>query len=235
MKRNGLLLLLLLFSFQSYSQLISETAHRKVTSGFDLYSDIWINKPEGIKISAINRGINFFMLYNIPLGKSDLTFSPGAGLSCHNMYSDAFVVVDTLNVSNLIPFDSLYPGLSYKKNKLTASYFDIPFEFIYTPHSGLRLALGFKVGFLLQTHTKYKGDDYFNNTNTTVKTKVLKIRNIDPYHYGVLARIGWRWINVYGYYSFSTLFSSGFGPQMYPISVGISVVPYYPSSKKGSK
>jgi hypothetical protein len=235
MKKIVFILIVLYISVNGYSQVINEASKRKLTSGFDLYTDIWMNKPAGITTSAVNRGFNFFMLYNIQLGESNITFSPGAGISSHNMYNNAFVVVDTMGVSNLIPFDTLYPGLSYKKNKLTVTYLDIPFEFIYASHNGMRLSLGFKVGFLLQSHTKYKGDDFINNTNTGLKTKDLKLRNIDQYHYGVLARIGWRWINVYGYYSLSNLFVRNYGPQMYPISVGISLIPFYPAVKGGSQ
>jgi hypothetical protein len=141
-------------------------------------------------------------------------------------------VVDSTGKSNLIPFNTLYPNLDYKKNKMTLTYLDIPFEFIYKTRSNLRFSAGFKVGFLLQSHTKYRGDDYLNGNKNELKVKFFRLRNIDDYRFGVTARIGWKWINAFGYYSLSKIFNKNQGPDLYPISVGISVIPFYAPAAK---
>jgi hypothetical protein len=232
MKRIIIFLSLLSLSFNGFSQIIDEAGKRKITTGFDLFTDIWMDKPAGMKTSAINRGFNMFFLYNIPFGETNLTFSPGIGLGIHNVYSNFLLVTDTTGISDFVPFKTLYPDLDYKKNKLTVTYFDIPFEFIYKTRCNLRFSAGFKVGFLLQSHTKYRGDDYLNGNTDELKVKFFRLKNIDDYRYGVTARIGWKWINAYGYYSLSKLFTKNWGPEMYPVSVGISIIPFYPEPYK---
>jgi hypothetical protein len=94
-------------------------------------------------------------------------------------------------------------------------------------NNAFKFYLGGKIGLMLSNHTKYNGDDYEENYPTgSIRIKEYKIANVNKYRYGLTARIGWKWIQVYGYYSISKLFKKDLGPDMYPISVGLTISPY---------
>ncbi len=86
--------------------------------------------------------------------------------------------------------------------------------------------MGFKFGFLVRGHTKYKGDDYIDGTTQEVIIKKKKLAFMEKNRYGFTGRIGYKWLNLWGYYQLSTLFEKGKGPEMYPISVGITIIPF---------
>ena len=48
--------------------------------------------------------------------------------------------------------------------------------------------------------------------------------NINPFRYGATARIGYKGLNLFGTYYFSTFFKSGRGPEMFPFTIGIGLI-----------
>ena len=84
--------------------------------------------------------------------------------------------------------------------------------------------LGFKVGYLIDSKQKYIGnrpEDYKN-----VKTKTKDINRLQEWTYGPTLRVGFKYVSLYGYYQLSNIFDRGFGPEMYPISVGLTISPF---------
>ncbi|MEI6852949.1 MAG: outer membrane beta-barrel protein [Bacteroidota bacterium] len=210
---------------------------------FNIFSDIWMGAPtDSMSIKKINRGADFYVMKEFPFGKSNFSFALGLGVGCNNLYSNAMPVksfsLDSLGakvydgktVFTKIPSfspDGRQP-INFKNNKFTQVYLDIPLEFRYRmKNNAFKFYLGGKVGLMLSNHTKYNGDDYTENYPTgTMRIKEYKIANVSKYRYGITARIGWKWIQVYGYYSLSKLFKKDLGPDMYPISVGLTISPY---------
>ncbi len=119
-------------------------------------------------------------------------------------------------------------SIDYKKNKLSLNYLEIPFElrFRSKPDKSFRrlsIAAGFKAGYLIQSHTKYKGDDA--NGNET-KFKTFNIANLNKLRYGPTFRMGYGKVSLFGYLSISELFQEDKGPIAYPFSAGIMIIPY---------
>jgi hypothetical protein len=123
-------------------------------------------------------------------------------------------------------FQPIPDSIDYKKTKLVVSYLDIPLEIRYKSKSDFRLAVGFKFGFLLRAHTKFKGNDYINDNSGVVVYKLSKLSFLEKNRYGFTARIGYKWLNLWGYYQLSTLFQKEYGPEMFPISVGLTIIPF---------
>ena len=71
---------------------------------------------------------------------------------------------------------------------------------------------GLKVG----SHTKTKIDGN--------KSKDRGDFNISPFRYGATARFGYKGINLFGTYYFSTFFKNGRGPEMFPFTIGIGLM-----------
>ena len=220
-----LIILLSFISIQSFAQVMNEETKRKFTIGFDVFTDIWQDIPFNVDPKTINPGVNIFGTYNYMFGESNVSFSPGIGLGVHNMFNSSFLYTD-VSSSYFIPIEDSIPGLSYKKSKFTVTYFDIPFEIRYKSKSEFRAAIGFKFGFLIMGSTKYKGDDYLSENNDLVIYKKKKINYLEKNRYGFTARLGYKWLNLWGYYQLSTLFQKTKGPEMYPISVGLTIIPF---------
>ncbi|MCD4695204.1 MAG: PorT family protein [Bacteroidales bacterium] len=217
-----LVLALLTLTLNSFAQVVTEETKRKFTFGLDLFSDIWQDTPNTIEPRTINPGVNIFGSYNYIFGNSNVSFSPGLGLSVHNLYSDSWL---RSNYDSSY-FEPIPDSVGFKRSKFVATYLDIPFELRYKSKGEFRLAVGFKFGFLLQSHTKIKGDDIIDNMANEVITKKAKIKFVEKNRYGFTGRIGYKWLNLWGYYQLSSLFVKGSGPEMYPISVGITIIPF---------
>lgn len=215
-------ILLSLIALNSFGQMVTEETKRKFTFGLDVFTDIWQDKPATLEDKTINPGVNIFGSYNYMFGKSNVSFSPGIGLGVHNLFTESW-----LRVTNDSAFFEAIPDtLNYKKYKMTNTYFDIPFELRYKSKGEFRIAIGFKFGFLVKAQTKYKGDNYLEGTTDKVIIKTGKFNFVEKNRYGFTGRIGYKWLNLWGYYQLSTLFEDGKGPAMYPISVGITVIPF---------
>jgi hypothetical protein len=226
MKKTSFLFILFLFALQGFSQDIDESTRKKFSIVFDLFTDIWVKVPENVDARAINQGVNVLGLYDYRINQSNFSFAFGAGLGSHNFFSDAFSELDTVGISHLIKINTLYPGTDYKKNKISVTYIDIPLELRLRTIKEFRASVGFKFGFLVNSHTKYKGDDYIFDGNDQIQVKFKNVYNIEKVRYGITARVGWKFINFTGFYSLSGLFKKDKGPELYPISVGISLMPF---------
>jgi hypothetical protein len=219
-----LILLLTVVSLNAFTQAVDEIK-RKFTFGLDVFTDIWQDIPKSINTGTINPGVNVFGSYNFMIGNGGVSFSPGLGIGVHNMFNSSFVYSND-NSTYFVPIKDTLPDLSYKKSKFVATYLDIPFEIRYKSKSEFRVAVGFKFGFLMMGNSKYKGDNYQDGTTDLVIYKKKKIPYLEKNRYGFTARIGYKWLNLWGYYQLSTLFQEGKGPEMYPISVGITIIPF---------
>ncbi len=226
MKKHIILILIFFLAFQGFSQNVDESTRRKASAIFTVINDFYVNVPDSVDNKFFNLGVDFQGLYDYRIGKSNFSFAFGVGIGSHNFKSDAFVVENDSNVSGLRPISSKYPGKNYKKNKISYTYFDIPLEFRLRTKSDIRASVGFKIGFLIDSHTKYRGDDYLLGTTDNLFVKFKDIPNIESFRYGVTARFGWKFINVTGFYSLTNLFTKNKGPEIYPISVGISLMPF---------
>jgi hypothetical protein len=224
----SLLISVFLVTSSGYSQVVTEKTKKKISIGVGLSTDIMMKMPSGIKAWAINRGANVFGTYNVPFGKSDFSFAIGVGISSHNIFGN-FIVNSTPDSTSLIKIPD---SIDYKRSKITLAYGEIPIEFRFKSKSKVSVGVGFKAGILLGSSSKYIGDGPITTTNYTLnatgkqRAKFWGIDNLEQFTYGPTLRIGYKWINVTGYYMLSNLFTKNRGPEMYPISVGFLLMPF---------
>lgn len=211
----------------------------------NFYTDLWQNVDSAMTVSAYSPGFDVYGMYNIPFGKSKFGLRLGLGFGTHNIRSDAMPADEMKYDSVLgniettiferIPDYVINKEIKYDINKLTLTYFDIPLELRYKTENqkgkAIKFAIGFKAGYLLSSHTKYKGTKYKGNINDPdmgkdIKVKTYKIKNLEPLRYGATVRFGYGIYNIFGYYSLSKIFKADKGPEMFPISVGICITPF---------
>lgn len=217
----SLLCILPFFAFsQEKIKNISETTIRRVSVGAEIYQDFWLNWPQGMNVRAINQGAGGFIMYNIPFGTSPVSFSIGAGIGCHNLYSNTRI----LNIhADTITFTPIPDSIDYRKSKLGLTYLDFPLELRVVTKDKIRFSVGVKLGYLLDAKTKYKGDNVFGEESTI---KMRDVEHVDKFRFGPTVRFGYDWFQVMGYFSVTQVFEKGLGPEVSPISVGITFMPF---------
>ena len=222
---------MLIPALDTSAQVISEKAKRKFTVGADIFTDLWQVQntspyvPSTFDTRTVNQGAAAFFMYNFLFGESLSAFSVGLAIRNHNLYSNSIIEdikADTIAYS--LVADYLSGGGDYRRSKVNLTYLDLPLELKLRSQSGFKLVVGFKVGYLIDSKQKYVGDrpgDY-----KSVKEKEKKINRLEKWSYGVTLRVGYKWITVYSYYQFSKLFQQGVGPEIFPVSLGITIAPF---------
>jgi len=210
---------LLTFS-QEKAKIIGETAVKRISVGAEIYQDFWMNWPAKMNVRAINQGAGAFVTYNIPLGTGPVSFAIGAGIGWHNLFSNT-----TINdiKADTITFTRIPDSIDYKKSKLGLTYLDFPLELRFVAQNKIRFSVGVKLGYLLDGKTKFKGD---NLAGDQITYKARKVDNLDKFRFGPVIRFGYDWFQVMGYFSVTKIFDKGLGPDLYPISVGITFMPF---------
>lgn len=205
-----------------HSQIVNESTKKKISIGVGLFSDIWMNVPEGMKTRTINQGVDVYATYNLPFGKSNLSFAIGLGISIHNLYWNYMYQ----GSNDSMQFVVIPSTLDYKRSKITLPYLELPIEFRLKTKSKVSVAIGFKVGYMIYGHSKYVGDDYLFKTNNQLVYSVKNIKNVERFQYGPTLRVGYKWFNLKASYGIGRLFTSGMGSEMSPITVGFVLMPF---------
>jgi len=216
---------------ETNAQVLSESAKRKVTVGADFYSDIWQYRvdgtflPAGFRARTINQGANVFIMYNLQMGKSLHSFSVGLGIRSVNMYTNSRVedIKGDSIVFTLIP-DIGVNKVDYKRTKINMTYLEIPVEFKFRWKSGFKFGVGFKGGYLIDSKEKYVG--MRSATGPWEKVKQKDINYLQDFAFGATLRVGYKFISLFGYYQITEVFEVNRGPELYPISVGITITPF---------
>jgi len=219
-----------------FSQVVSESTIRKFNIGVGFSTDIWQGLPDNMRARTINQGAQVFGMYNHRIKESSIYLAGGIGLGMHNLYSDN--IIDDIKADS-IAFRKIPDNISYKKSKLSLAYIDVPLEFRIKTKKHFRIAFGFKFGFNINAHVKYKGnrlqgthiewdedDGNIETDGVNVKVKSKDVSQIETWRYGPTFRIGYKWFNVTVYYQISKVFKVDKGPALYPISIGIAVIPF---------
>jgi len=112
-----------------------------------------------------------------------------------------------------------------EKNKLVTSYLTVPvlLELQRPARSGEKdffISAGVYGGFRLGSHTKVV---YSENGNRE-KEKGRDDYNINTFKYGVMAKAGYKWLNLFAKCDLTPLIESGRGPEVYPWTVGVTLV-----------
>ncbi len=231
MKRIHIILLAVILSstgYQSFSQVISESAKRKFTVGADVFTDIWLYDNDRQFMDSVfdprvmQQGATGFMQYNMQVGKSKLvSFAIGLGIRNHNLYTNS--LIEDVKADTAV-FVSVPSSVSYKKAKINLVYLDLPLELKLKWKNGLKIVPGFKVSYLIDSKQKYKGDRF--DEAVMVKEKTKKIESLYKWSYGPTFRIGYKFVTVYAYYQLSGIFEKNRGPEMRPLSLGITITPF---------
>jgi len=160
--------------------------------------------------------------HNIPLIHRQLGLVTGLGLWVNNYRFDNNIILMT---DSVMIYGYADTTKNYLKSKLTASYLALPLiiEHQLRNKKGneiFHIGIGGYGAVKLGSKTK----TVHMHENTKIKSKDHKNYRMNPFKYGITARVGYRKLNLFANYNLSTLFKDNKGPELYPFEAGITLV-----------
>lgn len=193
----------------------------------------WSGKPDSINNKGLSRSFNFYLMIDMPF-KTDprfsVAFGPGVGTD-HIFFEKTSVTIT--DKDNPLRFQNLKDTNHFQKYKLVSAYLELPVElrFCLNPENSnksFKVALGAKVGTLVDIHTK--GKSWVDKNDNAVigfsEKFVQKQKDKNFFNGNRLSgtlRIGYGNLTLYGSYQLGSLIKEGFGPQVKPYSIGITL------------
>jgi hypothetical protein len=151
-------------------------------------------------------------------GKTRLSASVGLEFSWNNYKFSENVVIGKDSAS--VTFDPFAASQKKIKSKLTVSWLNVPFMVHYNAKkSSFHMALGGFAGYRLGSHSKTK----FTDDGVTKKEKEFTNFYLNSLQYGLRFQLGFYDVDFFAAYNLNSLFSSGRGPALTPISFGITL------------
>lgn len=197
-----------------------------------LSSDHWSGAPDSInnRMKGLSRGLNFYVMLNKPF-KTDPRWSiaGGVGISTSGIYfTKTNIGINNINATTL-SFTDVTNSNSFKKYKLATSFLEIPIELRYTfdpenEDKSWKIAVGVKVGTMLNVHTK--GKNLISSTGTALNSYTEKESSKQFFNTTRLAgtaRVGIGHWSVFGAYSITNLLKDAAGASIKPFQVGITL------------
>lgn len=154
---------------------------------------------------------------SVPIVKKRLGLVTGLGFSWNNYQLDNKQMVLKNDGDSLYAIEDTV--MSYSKNKLNAIFINVPLMLEFQQPLGNKdfwIAVGGYAGVKIGSGTKLK-------TNDGDKTKVRKDFHMNTLRYGLRAQVGFENFGVYCNYSLQSLFKKDEGPELYPISLGVTL------------
>jgi hypothetical protein len=162
-----------------------------------------------------------FIQYSLPFSIKNGVVT-GMGIKCNNFHFD--------NNNNIMkdPATGMivprYPpeGLSYSRSKLHTAYLTVPLllEFQWGKDQKGFVSAGVIGDLKLWSSTRIR---WYEN-GSKQREKVRGDFNLSPLRYHVTLRAGYRFIKLYANLSMVSLFKRNLGPEVYPVTVGLTVI-----------
>ena len=238
MKKLAFVLIALIFFAAASAQLKPKKDWSKVAIDragdhllFQLSYDNWGGKPDSIKnrVKGLPRGFNFYLMMNKPF-KSDPRWSIafGLGISTSGIYFKNTNIGITSTATTL-PFTNLDSSNHFKKYKLATSFLEVPIELRYAfdpehDAKSWKVAIGVKVGTMLNAHTK--GKTFVNRSGNTLNSyteKQSKKSFFNTTRLAGTARVGIGHFSLFGAYSITSFLKDGAGPSLHPYQIGLTI------------
>ena len=189
----------------------------------------WLNKPDSVHTTGFSRSFNIYLMLDFPF-KTNPHFSVGIGpgIATDNIFLNKTYVGLKEN-SSTVRFQDLSDTNYFKKYKLATAYAEAPVELRFrsdkdNDSKSFKAALGVKVGYLLNAHTK--GKTLVNKNGNTLYSYIDKESNnkyLNATRLSLMARIGYGHFTVFGSYSLTPVFKEGAGPQVRPLTIGLTL------------
>jgi Outer membrane protein beta-barrel domain len=190
----------------------------------------WSQKPDTIQTKGLSRSFNMYFMFDFPF-KTDPRFSVGigAGVGSDNVFFTKTIIDITGRNANTLGFKNVSDTNYFKRYKLNTTFVEAPVELRFSANpansnKSWKIALGAKVGTMLSAHTK--GKNLLNKSGGVINSytdKEKSKRYFNGTRLSVTGRIGYGVLGIYGSYQINSFVKEGFGPDVKPFQIGISI------------
>lgn len=201
----------------------NQTNPKKVTQ----FMELDYNKSFSISIN--------FMEFFIPIKKHHFGFVTGMGTEWNNYELKHNVRLNPQGGANVYAnvdeftqdytWGDIDTTFSYSKNRFKTWFVNVPLLLELNTgqekNKSFHISAGAILGMNLQTKMKYK---YNEADGDSKKVKDKDSFNTNPFRVSLTARAGVGWFNVFATYSLTPLFESNRGPELYPFTVGVTLI-----------
>jgi hypothetical protein len=206
----------------------------KSWAGFDLGMNYYLNSdnttkmPPGYEFLEINYRRSFSFGLNllekdIPIVKEYVKLAAGAGMEWNN-----YVFMNNIR---LIPDSTVIYGITdsvynFDKTRLLLTYINFPLLLQFNTNADPKNAFHISVGAILGVNVGATSKLKYDINDRTAKLKTRGDYHISPLRYNLTARVGYGNFKVFVNYSLNSLFVKDEGPELYPFSFGICMIPF---------
>lgn len=188
----------------------------------------WAGIPDTINTKGLAKSINVYFMFDFPFKTNprlSMAFGPGIA-SDHMLFTKTNVGIKELTPT--LRFTNAGDTNNFKKTKLATVYLEAPIEFRYSAHpetgKGLKTAIGVKVGYLINAHTRNtKFQNKAGNSINDFTQKEASSTFFNKTRLSAMGRVGYGHISLFGSYSFTPLLKDGKGPIVNPYSIGLTL------------
>ena len=201
-------------------------------AGFDIGLNSLLNtdysdyETEFMDISVWQSGsfhLNIFQYsFGLQRNRNNLGLVTGIGFQMQDYRMNDSITLEK-NANGIIQPKVFHLG-DHQKSKLTVFSVLVPVLAEYqVPINNYKNRLYFSAGmffaYRIGSYTKIK-----YRTDHSEKLKITGNYSLNDFRYGIMARAGYRWLNVYVMYELSGLYEEKLGPEMHPFTFGITLV-----------
>lgn len=167
--------------------------------------------------------LNIFQYsFGLQRNRNNLGLVTGVGFQMQDYRLNDSITLEK-NINGIIQPKVFHLG-DHQKSKLTVFSVLVPVLAEYqVPINNYKNRLYFSggmfFGYRIGSYTKIK-----YRTDHTEKLTITGNYALNDFRYGIMARLGYRWFNVYAMYELSGLYEENLGPEMYPFTFGITLV-----------
>jgi hypothetical protein len=191
----------------------------------------WKGTPDSIQTKGFSRHLNIYFMFDKPFKTNPkMSVAYGVGIGSDNMFFKNMYVDIKSNTATL-PFNRTDSTNHFKKYKLTTIYLEAPVELRFSskpndPASGIKIAIGAKVGTMLKAFTK--GKDLLNKTGQTVYGMKYLVKESEKHFFNgtrlsLTGRIGYGHFSLHSSYQFTQLLKENVGPEIRPWTMGLTI------------
>ena len=189
----------------------------------------WSGKPDSIHTKGFSKSFNVYFLFDFPFKTNPhYSVAVGAGIGSDHVYFDK-TYIGLKDVTSKLYFTNQADTNHFKKTKLATTYLEVPIELRYTFHpennaKSFKIALGAKIGTMLNAHTRSK--NLVNKNNQTISQYIQKEaskRFFNGNRLVLSARAGWGHFSLYYSYQVGILFRNLTAAEMHPYSIGLTL------------
>ncbi|MEN8227175.1 MAG: outer membrane beta-barrel protein, partial [Bacteroidota bacterium] len=193
-------------------------------------SDFSMSLPSDQRYMDLNTGKSWnwnlnILDYGFGLGTDKVGIATGLGFEFINYNFDGQNSIRKDDVTgNIVEYVPDYAG-NITKSKMNITYMTAPLLLEFQIPAGkkrIHISGGVIGGVKLWSNTKMK----YTISSEKSKEKAKGDYNLSPLRWGFTARVGYRALNLYANYYMMPLFKEDQGPELYPFSIGLALIPF---------